>query len=301
MKRFFLSSLFVFALVPLISAQSFYAVRRERALILVAGTGSSSYYGELKNNNKIDTKLNFNAGLQLYLTNRISARAEATWFQLAGSDANATDPSLRKRNLSFTSSNVEVSFTGAINFLPNGNRFYRRPGFNVYGFGGIGALYFNPKATLNGKSYALEPLHTEGVSYSRVVLVIPFGLGARLKLGPNTNLAIEGGYRKTFTDYLDDVSTVYPDPAKLSSPTAVALSNRYIDNVGNPDPARGAPGKQRGNPGNKDSYFLLNVKLEYYLPGDFQLFGGGGAKKIGSFNRKRSSSFYRYNRRGRLK
>ena len=164
-----------------------------------------------------------------------------------------------------------------------------------------GALYFNPKTVYNGQKISLQPLQTEGVKYSRFAIVIPFGIGARLKLGPNMNLAIEGGYRKTFTDYLDDVSTTYPDPSKLTSPEAIALSNRAVDNFGNPNPAYGAPGRQRGNPSNKDSYFLLNAKLEYYLPGNFSLFGGSGGRKISNFNRKRNSSFYRYNRNGRLK
>jgi hypothetical protein len=301
MKKFYLSALLAFGVASMTFAQGFYAVRRDRSLILVVGSGSSSYFGELKNKTDyLDPKVNINAGLQLYFTDRISARAEATWFTLKGSDAKADDGSRKRRNLSFTSSNFELSFTGAINLYPNGNRYYRRPGFNIYGFGGVGVVYFNPKAEYQGTKYALEPLHTEGKSYSRVGLVIPFGLGVRLKVGPNVNVAFEGGYRKTFTDYLDDVSTVYPNPADLSSPIAVALSNRYIDNNGKPDPARGVPGLQRGDPKHKDGYLLLNVKIEYYLPFNFGL-GSGTQHKYGTFNTKRSSSFYRYNKRGRLR
>jgi Domain of unknown function (DUF6089) len=302
MKKLYLSSFFVLGIFAIADAQSFYAVRRERDLIFTFGTGNSSYFGELKDSKKFfDPKFNINTGLQLYFTNRISARAEVTWFQLSGTDATSDDASRRRRNLSFNSNNIEMSVTGAINFFPNGNRYYRRPHFNLYAFGGIGGLYFNPKSNYEGKSVALEPLHTEGVSYSRFTLVIPFGLGARIMMGPNMNLAIEGGYRKTFTDYLDDVSTVYPDPSKLTSPAAVALSNRYVDDNGNPDPGRAKPGDQRGNPGSKDGYFLLNAKIEYYIPGDFQIFGAGGQKRYGSFNKRRSSSMYRYNKRGKLK
>ena len=96
MKRFFLSSMLVFVGVFLIQAQSFYSVRRERSLIVTAGTGNATYFGDLKDNNKIDKKLNFAAGAQVYVTNRISARAEATWFQLSGSDANSGSESFRK-------------------------------------------------------------------------------------------------------------------------------------------------------------------------------------------------------------
>ena len=125
--------------------QSFYSLRRERSLMLVAGTGSSSYFGELKNDGDyLDPKLNVNVGLQYFLTPRISARAEATWFSLKGSDSEADDNSRKERNLSFSSNNLELNLTGAVSFFPQGNRYYRRPGFNVYGFGGLGVIYYNP-------------------------------------------------------------------------------------------------------------------------------------------------------------
>lgn len=273
-------------------AQSFYAIRKSRALILVAGTGTSTYFGELANpGNYIDAKPNFNAGLQYYFTPRISTRAELTWFTLEGTDSKADDGSRVKRNLSFQSNNVELAFTGAFNLFPNGNRYYRRPYFNVYGFGGVGVLYMNPKAEYQGQKYALQPLKTEGVDYSRIGLVIPFGLGVRLKAGPNFNVALEGGYRKTFTDYLDDVSTVHPGTAAFAEPIAAALSDRRPELGFAAAPA----GTKRGNPDNDDGYFLLNVKIEYYLPLDL------GGQNNGRIYSKKRSSFYRYNKKGGFK
>jgi hypothetical protein len=273
-------------------SQSFYAIRKDRAAILVVGTGTSTYFGELANpGDYIDAKPNINAGLQYYFTPRISARAEVTWFTLEGDDSKADDGSRKKRNLSFKSNNVEVGFTGAVNLFPNGNRYYRRPYFNVYGFGGVGFIYFNPKAEYQGEKYALQPLNTEGADYSRIGLVIPFGLGARLKAGPNFNIAIEGGYRKLFTDYLDDVSTVHLGPAAFSDPIAAALSDRRPELGLAAAPA----GTQRGNPDGDDGYFLLNLKVEYYLPWDF---GGNGSGRTYS---KKRSSFYRYNKKGGFK
>jgi hypothetical protein len=270
-------------------AQSFYAIRKNRAIILVAGTGTSTYFGELANpGDYIDAKPNINVGLQMFFTPRISARAEATWFTLEGTDAKADDASRVSRNLSFKSNNIELGFTGAISLFPNGNRYYRRPYFNVYAFGGFGFMYFNPKTEYQGKSYALQPLNTEGADYSRIGLVLPYGLGARFKAGPNLNIAIEGGYRKTFTDYLDDVSTVHLGPAAFSDPIAAALSDRRPE-IGKV--AKG-PGTQRGNPDNLDGYFLLNIKAEYYLPWDF-----GGNNSGRTYSQKRSS-FYRYNKKG---
>src|SRR5436190_20540098 len=115
MKRALLLAILVVGVLDLVQAQSFYAIRRERSLILVAGTGTSSYFGELKNNKDyIDAKPTFNVGLMAYATNRLALRTEATWFQLKGSDSKADDNSRRKRNLSFSSNNFEINFTGMV-------------------------------------------------------------------------------------------------------------------------------------------------------------------------------------------
>jgi opacity protein-like surface antigen len=271
-------------------AQSFYAIRKNRSLIAIVGTGTSTYFGELSNpGDYIDAELSLSAGLQYYLTPQISLRSEINWFTLEGTDAKADDSERKQRNLSFRSRNVELNVTGVINLFANGNRYYRRPYFNVYGFGGVGVLYFNPKAELNGTWHALQPLQTEGVNYSRITPVIPFGAGVRFKFGPNMNISIEGAYRKIFTDYLDDVSTVYPVQASLASDLARSLSVRY-ENV----PA-GIEGVQRGNPSREDGYMMVNVKLEYYLP--FDLHDNGNGRM---YSKKRSAS-YRYNKRGGLR
>jgi hypothetical protein len=264
-------------------AQSFYAIRKDRALILTAGLGTSTYLGELANKGDyLDAKPTVNVGLQYYFTPRISARAELNWFTLEGSDLKSADDGRINRNLSFKSSNFEFSTIGLVNLFANGNRYYRRPAYNVYGFVGIGLAYFNPKADYLGKTYILQPLQTEGVSYSRMTPVVPMGLGIRLKMGPNMNISFEGGYRKTFTDYLDDVSTVYP--AAYSSNDSELLSIRGATYA--------KSGVKRGNPDKNDSYILFNAKFEYYLPFDL-----GGLNNGRTYSKKRSS-FYRYNKKG---
>lgn len=280
--------------ISIADAQSFFAIRRERSVLVTLGTGTAAYQGEMVNPGQLGkVRYNIVAGGEYYFTNRLSARAELTYFNISGSDATANDDRV-ERNLSFTSNNIELNATGAFNLFPNGHRFYQRPGFNLYGFAGIGLLYMNPKAEYQGKKYALQPLQTEGVKYSRFQPVIPFGLGARIKFGPFFNILIEGGYRKTFTDYLDDVSIRrYPDPAILKSDISRTLSDRRRER----DPKYPiSPGAGvRGNPDNKDGYFLLNVKLEYYLPYDLSR---GNSKKL---NRSKRKAFYRYNKRGGVK
>jgi len=295
MKRIILFSLF---LVPSFAqAQSFFAIRQERHFILTAGTGTATYFGELSNPGTIlQLQPNLNVGLQYYLSPIISVRSELNWFVLHGSDKESSDPIRKSRGLSFRSNCFEISATGEISLFANGNRYYRRPAINFYGFGGIALLYFNPVADYKGKAYSLEPLHTEGVSYSRVVPVFPIGLGIRLKISPNMNLAFEGGYRKTFTDYLDDVHGKYTSPS--SDPITA-----YFQNPNNPAYNPGVTGDlnnfnkgtRRGSINTMDSYFLLNAKIEYYLP-----ITSSGRRGNGLLKSKRKST-YRYNKHGGMK
>jgi hypothetical protein len=270
-------------------AQSFYSIRRERSVIASFGTGTATYFGDLKGPGvSMDVKPSLNVGLQYFLNSRISVRSELTWFHLSGSDANSSSTDRKQRNLSFFSDNYELNATGLINLFPNkGGRYYRRVPINFYGFAGVGLAYINPKTTYQGKSVALQPLKTEGVSYSRFQFVIPYGLGMRIKQGPYMNISIEGGLRKTFTDHLDDVSvTRYPDPATLSSDLSRALSDRRQEYNPEfvPKPGLG----KRGNPANNDSYFLLNIKIEYYLPYDIRT---SSNRKFKIFNPRRTYDF----------
>lgn len=277
-------------------SQSFYAARRERSIILTGGLGTSTYYGDMANTGDvIAAQPNINAGLQYYFANRIGARVELNWFTLAGDDAKADPGSGREqRGLSFQSSNFELSAVGIVNLFAHGDRYYRRPGFNVYGFAGIGLLYFNPKAKdASGNLVALQPLKTEGVDYSLVTPAIPFGLGVRLKVTPQFNIAAEAGWRKLFTDYLDDVSGTYPGLNTFTGPDA-AVAQYFSDRRPTTDANYGTSTGIRGNPNNNDAYMLLNVKIEYYLPIDFS----GGNKK--SYSKKRGTT-YRYNKKGRLR
>lgn len=296
MKRVWLTG-FLVIITLAVEAQSFFAVRRNRDLILKFGSGTANYFGEMVNPKQLGViKPNIAFGAEYYVSPRLSARAELTWFQLSGDDAKANDDRT-ERNLSFRSNNFEFALTGAISLSPNGQRFYQRPVINFHGFAGIGVLHFNPKARAPetdhngnplpeaGQWVALQPLQTEGVSYSRIQPVIPFGLGARIKLNPFFNILVEGGYRITFTDYLDDASsTRYPDPATLQSDLARAMSDRRRE-IGT-FPANYLFGK-RGNPASDDGYFLMNVTLQYYVP--TEIFAG--RKKI--YRQKRKSIYHK--------
>ena len=93
---------------------------------------------------------------------------------------------------------------------------------------------------------------------------IPFGVGAKANLSKNIGLSFEWGMRKTFTDYLDDVSKKYYDPAALAAArgtTAAAMSDPSIGT----DPGVSNAGRQRGNPTNKDWYSFIGIALTIKL------------------------------------
>lgn len=253
--------------LPLVgSAQSFYALRRDRNFLVSLGSGTANYYGEMVNPGEFGIlKPNIAAGAEYYMTNRISVRADLTWFQLSGDDSKADDDRV-ERNLSFRANCIELSALGAINLTPMGLRFYQRSKLNFHAFAGIGLLYFNPKAKYQGEWYALQPLHTENKTYSRFQPVIPVGFGARVRIDPFFNILIEAGYRFTFTDYLDDASsTRYVDVAVFDgNDIAKALSDRRVEI--DTQPSRPTEVGKRGNPAENDGYFITNITLQYYLP-----------------------------------
>lgn len=267
-RTLLLLALFCIGIVEFSQAQSFYNIRRNRNLMVNVGSGTASYKGEMVNPGELGIlRPNITMGAEYYFYPRISARAQLTWFLMQGNDAKADDDRWQ-RNLSFTSSSLEFSTIGVVNLSPQGQRFYERSRLNLHAFAGIGVLYFNPKTTYQGEKYALQPLKTEGVSYSRIQPVIPVGLGARITVNPMFNILIEGGYRFTFTDYLDDVSSRRYKSAEQLGTTETSI--RYILSDRRPEvgtqPDSPTTSGVRGNPEHNDGYFIMNISVQYYLP-----------------------------------
>lgn len=264
-------------------AQSFFAIKRPRNLAVYGGTGTSAYLGELTNPGSMGRiRYNLVAGAEFFIIPRLTLRGEAIWFRVAGSDKYADDDRV-ERNLSFFSNCQELSLGGTFYFLPEPKAFYQRRLFNVYAFAGVGAFRFNPKAEYQGKTYALQPLQTENVAYSRTSLVFPYGLGIRLQATPLFNILIDGGYRTTFTDRIDDISVHrYVDPSLLKSDLSRALADRRRER--DPDYPVAPNYGVRGNPKKNDGYFLMNIKVQYYLP--TSLFSKRGYNKVYRNKRK---------------
>ncbi len=140
-----------------------------------------------------------------------------------------------------------------------------------YFFIGIGQCHFNPRAKyLDGKWYSLQKLSTEGQGvfvtrdppYPLVTPVIPVGVGGKWTLNGPYYIGFELGFRKTFTDYLDDVSLSYVNTTVLESAKG-PVAAYFADPSQNPGLTTTSPAMARGNPKNKDAYMFAFVTLQY--------------------------------------
>jgi len=197
---------------------------------------------------------------------RYAFRGGINWGNVMGDDSQSDDADQLQRNLNFKSRIIEFNVIAEFNFLEYriSNDKYK---FTSYLFLGIDVFTFKPRGQVGNKWIDLQPLKTEGQSksYNLTQVSIPFGIGAKMNVSKQVGIGLEWGPRKTFTDYLDDVSGTYPDPATapLNSATAVNMSDRSKNAGSNIN-------EQRGNPKTKDWYFFfgitLNVKLNMKAP-----------------------------------
>ncbi|MGF1636715.1 MAG: outer membrane beta-barrel protein [Cyclobacteriaceae bacterium] len=267
-------------------AQGFNNRTKSRNLIITGGAGLSMYFGDLAAKGDYSHN-NWNAtgGVRYHLGDRFNVGVDATFFKLKGEDYK--DPIKAPRNLSFVSRCFEMNTAIYIDLLPVSQRFYLRPQFNPYIFAGVGFVTWTPMADLDGERHKLRPLQTEGVSYSNIAAVFPLGFGVKYRLNPFFNIVLEGAYRFTTTDYLDDVSSgVFPNPASFSNDIARRLSDRSGE-VGLDPPFSERGSEVRGNPDRNDGYFLLNLKVEYYLSN----VAISGSQYRGGFKYKKPSKY----------
>ena len=178
-----------------------------------------------------------------------------------------------ERNLSFRSRVQELQLTGEIYPLQIFDKTHRETLLKPFVGAGIGVFHFNPKAKLNGDWIALKPLRLEGEGfseypqskqYSLYQFYIPVTGGVKYRLDDQISLAASITFRKTFTDYLDDVSKVYVDPALfdkyLSSNDASLARQLYYRGRDNKPPK---PGSIRSYSERKDSYTTIFVTFNY--------------------------------------
>ncbi len=235
------------------------------------GIGAGHYFGDLNTRAKLNrAKLAASIFFRKNLGNYIAVRVGASFAQLGYSDRyNTHNTYMYTRNLSFNSKVWELTLQGDFNFF----RFM--PGEPQYSFTpyitfGAGVFSYDPYAYLKGRKVNLRPLGTEGQSgngYSSMAISIPFGGGFKYALNERVNIGFEILHRFTNTDYLDDVSKTYPDPAVFplnpdGSPSDGFLLYDRSYELGEPI---GIPGRQRGNSKQKDQFVTAMFHISFNL------------------------------------
>jgi len=182
---------------------------------------------------------------------------------IAGDDANSESSWQRKRNWSFRTRIIEAGIQIEWNMFGfsttgKGNK------ISTYGFVGLSFFNFKPEAKNNGEWVELQPLGTEGQGsaeysdrekYNLNQISIPFGGGLKYALNKQWSVGIEAGLRKTFTDYLDDVSKTYVERDVISNRAEEVV----YGSAGNSFNA----GDIRGSPSAKDWYAFTGLTLSY--------------------------------------
>jgi hypothetical protein len=211
-------------------------------------------------------------------------RANLTLGKLSGDDRKSELEFQKIRNLRFTSLVVEGALLGEYYIFGYDTKASSQL-FSPYFTVGFGFFHFNPKSDLNGEIYNLQPLGTEGQGlpgqvgkYSKMALAIPFGGGVKIKINDKYNFGIELLARRSFTDYIDDVSTVYANTEDLFAnygEISAAFADRRGEALGVPQ--LNTPGFKRGGSSVDDYYFSFMFNLTANLESIFGLGQGSGS------------------------
>ncbi len=269
-------SVFVFALLTI-------SVASAQKLHLTLFGGTANYQGDLQPKRFTFNQAGPAAGLGvLYeLSDKLYLRGNITVGKMKASDANANQNT--SRNLSFSSPVTDIHLGLEYDLLNS----YQKS-ITPFVFAGISAFTFNPSAldTAGAKVY-LQPLGTEGqgfyqgrTKYALTQMALPFGAGIKFALSENIRIRFELGLRKTFTDYLDDVSTTYADQTDLlinNGQRAVDMAFRGDELKANSRPYPNA-NSMRGNPESKDWYYFTGLGISFRLS---PRYSGGGRNGTG--------------------
>ena len=168
---------------------------------------------------------------------RYAFRFGFNYGNITADDAKSKELNQLERNVNFHSKIYDIHAVAEFNFVD-----YRigidKHRFTMFIFAGLGGFYFDPQTSYGQGDAPEDKLHGGFVTkkYSKFQINVPYGIGFKWNLGGIFGLGVEWSPRKTFTDYLDNVSAEYAD------------------------------GTMRGNPRTKDWYFFYGVTLSIKLP-----------------------------------
>ncbi len=272
---------------------------------LSVGFGASNFLGELGGRDQIgsdfiwdlETKVfkpAISIGYRYHLSANSAINTQFSYAVLSGDDALTKEPFRFNRNLHFRSNVLEISSVVEyviVNLRP-GHRYdlegvkgQRPRASSFFAFAGLGAMKFNPQGKVGTTWYDLKPFGTEGQNfrngpdpYSLYGLVVPLGIGYRYR--PSNEhyfIGLTIGHRITFTDYMDDVSTIYYDNEAIGSQAGLSPEENLLAQYF-ADPSRGyyidengeqvelnstGTGYQRGDETDNDAYLFAQLTFSY--------------------------------------
>ncbi len=235
--------------------------------------GASQYYGDVGiiNHFYMPEDLAFGAYIRWNFNDHLALRTGAGFGSVQAADSLSEVPFRVNRNLSFRSNILEADARLELNFWPYIIGVPRK--HSLYVFAGLGVFTFKPQALYDDTWWDLQPLNTEGQGtnlapdlkeYQQWSLSVPFGLGYKVNIGRRFAVSVEFGARRTFTDYLDDVSGRYVNAdqlAALNGQIAGILSDRSLNRTAGEDNTYYI----RGNRETNDWYFISAISLSFKI------------------------------------
>ena len=240
--------------------------------------GGSNYQGDLASSEfSVFTKqVNLAAGgfLRYNFNEILSAKLQILKTDLEADDAHSSLEILRQRNLRFFSPLLDASLRLEWHFLEHFSNY--KTVISPYLSLGGSFFTFNPQAEYQGRTYELQALSTEGQGLAVFPDRKPYNLynftgllggGIRFYIHEDFSLAIDFSIHQAFTDYLDDVSTTYPDYRELFlEKGSIAADISYqVDDFFGLEQTGPLPNTVRGNADLNDFYLLGGITISYYL------------------------------------
>lgn len=238
----------------------------------------------LKDNNLANTKVLVGGHLSMFPVEWCGIRLSATYGTISGDDAlikgkGGEEESRKARNLNFKSKILELlvaaEFYPTVFLEEDATKHFHK--LRPYIIAGIGAFHYNPQGLdpASGDWVNLKQLHLEGQGFTEYPerknyklnqFNIPLGIGIKFFLNEKVSISTEMLLRKTFTDYLDDVSTTYIDKdlfyKHLTLDRAILATRMYDKSV---SAANRNAGETRGKSSNMDAYYTAGLKFSFLL------------------------------------
>jgi hypothetical protein len=193
---------------------------------VIGGIGAASYFGDIGGSASssnlyglgdisiLNTRPAIMIGARYKIQDNLCVKTSFIFAFLHGNDAGSK---LDTRKLYFNSTLFEPSAQVEYYFIPEERRYMSAASINrkgminnysrisAYGFLGLGGAFFSPK--LQGDVSQQKSSEISG--YSKMTMVIPFGLGVKYAIDSRSSINFELGRRYVFSDFIDGFNSEY--------------------------------------------------------------------------------------------